>query len=125
MDYLNKLEIYLNKNESKHISTTGAADVVFSSEEEDDDDDEEEEGDFGTRHESEVANDSEEEYENATDKLLNAYDDDDDDVFLVLDNNDFKNPIEHPIQSEPWDIKDNDLNKRSCTGGDLGGCVVS
>jgi hypothetical protein len=120
-------KIYLNQSESKHISTTGAADVVFSSEEEEeeDDDDDDEEGNFGIGHESEVANDSEEEYENATDKLLNAYDDDDDEVFLVLENNDFKSPIKHPIQSEPWDIKDNDLNERSCTGGDLGGCVVS
>ena len=124
-------KMHLNKNEIKHVSTTAAADVVFPSEEaeeveeEEEEVEEEEEDNFGVGHESEVGNDSEEEYENATDKLLNAYDDDDDDVFLVLDNNDFKSPIKHPIQSEPWDIKDNDLNERSCTGSDLVGCVVS
>ena len=70
--------------------------------------------------------DSEDEYEDAKNKLLNEFTvEDDDDIFLVLEDNNV-NPIDHPILQEPWDIKDNDVdrNNRGCAS-DAFDCIIS
>ena len=57
-------------------------------------------------------------YEEAKDVLLGAYD------AIVLDDNTFDSPSKHPIQNEPWDIKDAEIDYgRTCAGPS--DCVVS
>ena len=57
-------------------------------------------------------------YEEAEDALLDAYD------AIILDDNTFDSPRKHPIQDEPWDIKDAELDYgRTCAGPN--DCIVS
>ena len=57
-------------------------------------------------------------YEEAKDVLLDAYD------AIILDDNTFDSPRKHPIQNEPWDIKDAEIDYgRTCAGPN--DCIVS